>query len=167
MIAYTSDFIPRMVYKFVYSNGNDLRGYIHHSLSVFNTSDYKAEWGAKGENDPDTCLYRGYRAPHNSTEPYALSPVYWHVFAARLAFVVIFEHLVFVISLFMQFLIPDIPNELKTQIQREQLLAKEAKFQNGAVREQPEYEELLSAIRDNNKKRELNVGGSLRLFSGF
>lgn len=127
VIAYTSDFIPRMVYKFVYSDTHDLKGYIYHSLSIFNvrlslltswflsfsifclqTSDYKEEWGSKGENDPDTCQYRGYRQPHNSSEPYDLSPVYWHVFAARLAFVVIFEHLVFVITAFMQFLIPDV-----------------------------------------------------------
>jgi anoctamin-4 len=140
-----------MVYKFVYSPSYDLKGYIHHSLAIFNTSDYREEWGTKTENDPETCLYRGYRSSYNSTVPYSLSPVYWHVFAARLAFVVIFEHLVFVVTAFMQFLIPDIPNELKTQIQREQLLAKEAKFQNGADRE-PEYEELLTAIRDTNKK---------------
>ena len=149
MIAYTSDFIPRMVYKFVYSPTNDLQGYIYHSLSVFNTSDYREEWGTKNENDPDTCRYRGYRQPHNDTEPYGLSPVYWHVFAARLAFVVIFEHLVFVITAVMQFIIPDIPRELKTQMQREQLLAKEAKYQHGLNKAQ-EYDDLLSAIRDNN-----------------
>lgn len=115
VIAYTSDFIPRMVYKFVYTEAHDLRGYIYHSLSVFNTSDYKEEWGAKNENDPDTCYYRGYRMSYNATDQYDLSPVYWHVFAARLAFVVIFEHLVFVITAFMQFLIPDVsqPNEIK------------------------------------------------------
>lgn len=151
VIAYTSDFIPRMVYKYVYSPSEDLKGYIHHSLALFNTSDYREEWGKKNEDDPATCSYRGYRSSFNSTVPYSLSPVYWHVFAARLAFVVIFEHLVFVITAVMQFLIPDIPTELKTQIQREQLLAKEAKFQNGADRE-PEYEELLTAIRDTNKK---------------
>lgn len=33
VIAYTSDFIPRMVYKYVYSPHNDLSGYIVHSLS--------------------------------------------------------------------------------------------------------------------------------------
>jgi anoctamin-4 len=151
VIAYTSDFIPRMVYKFVYSDTNDLRGYIYHSLSIFNTSDYREEWGAKNENDPETCLYRGYRRPYNSTDPYGLTSVYWHVFAARLAFVVVFEHLVFIITAFMQFLIPDIPRELKTQVQRENLLAKEAKYQNGVVKAQ-EYEDLLSAIRDNNPK---------------
>jgi len=142
-----------MVYKFVYSKNNDLTGYIYHSLSTFNTSDYKEEWGAKDESDPNTCYYRGYRTAHNSTEPYDLSPVYWHVFAARLAFVVIFEHLVFIITAFMQFLIPDTPREVKTQIQREQLLAKEAKYQHGLNKAQ-EYEDLLSAIRDNNTHKQ-------------
>lgn len=33
MIAYTSDFIPRMVYKYVYSPDYTLSGYIDHSLS--------------------------------------------------------------------------------------------------------------------------------------
>lgn len=152
MIAYTSDFIPRMVYKFVYSENNDLTGYIYHSLSLFNTSDYKDEWGTKNQNDPDTCRYRGYRLPYNDTEPYGLSHVYWHVFAARLAFVVIFEHLVFIITAIMQFLIPDVPRELKTQMQREQLLAKEAKYQHGLSKETAEYDDLLSAMRENNSR---------------
>lgn len=147
-----------MVYKFVYSDSHDLTGYIHHSLSIFNTSDYKEEWGAKNENDPDICYYRGYRMPYHSSEPYDLSPVYWHVFAARLAFVVIFEHLVFVITAFMQFLIPDVPRELKTQMQREQLLAKEAKYQNGVVKAQ-EYEDLLTAIRDNGNNKTGSLAG--------
>lgn len=38
VIAYTSDFIPRMVYKYVYSETHDLKGYIYHSLSIFNVS---------------------------------------------------------------------------------------------------------------------------------
>ena len=33
VIAYTSDFIPRSVYKFVYAVNHDLHGYIDHSLS--------------------------------------------------------------------------------------------------------------------------------------
>lgn len=34
-------------------------------------------------------IYRN--GPTDSKEPYGLSPHYWHVFAARLAFVVVFE----------------------------------------------------------------------------
>lgn len=33
VIAYTSDYIPRMVYKYVYSTDSSLWGYIDHSLS--------------------------------------------------------------------------------------------------------------------------------------
>lgn len=44
------------------------------------------------EWEPDTCQYRGYRnGPDHPNDPYGLSPQYWHVFAARLAFVVVFE----------------------------------------------------------------------------
>ncbi|KAH8380272.1 hypothetical protein KR009_009759 [Drosophila setifemur] len=159
VIAYTSDFIPRMVYKFVYSETHTLAGYIEHSLSVFNTSDYKEEWGASvSEKDPDTCQYRGYRNGPKDYEPYGLSPHYWHVFAARLAFVVVFEHVVFVITGIMQFIIPDVPSEVKTQMQREQLLAKEAKYQHGIKRAQGDSQDIMSLFRDASNRN--SIAGS-------
>ncbi|XP_055534880.1 anoctamin-4 [Wyeomyia smithii] len=161
VIAYTSDFIPRMVYKYVYSPQFSLHGYIEHSLSVFNTSDYKEEWGTKTESDPDTCLYRGYRNSPTDSEQYGLSPHYWHVFAARLAFVVIFEHIVFVLTGIMQFIIPDIPVEVKTQIQREQMLAKEAKYQHGLKKSrETDYEEMLHVLREQSNNSRQGVRGS-------
>ncbi|KAH9630903.1 hypothetical protein HF086_014644 [Spodoptera exigua] len=112
VIAYTSDFIPRMVYKYVYSPDNTLAGYIDHSLSLFNTSDYQEDWGAdENEVDPPVCAYRGYRNPPDHADPYGLSPHYWHVFAARLAFVVVFEHVVFGLTGLMQLFIPDVPKK--------------------------------------------------------
>ncbi|XP_016969685.1 anoctamin-4 [Drosophila rhopaloa] len=159
VIAYTSDFIPRMVYKFVYSETHTLAGYIEHSLSIFNTSDYKEEWGASvSEKDPDTCQYRGYRNGPKDYEPYGLSPHYWHVFAARLAFVVVFEHVVFVITGIMQFIIPDVPSEVKTQMQREQLLAKEAKYQHGIKRAQGDSQDIMSLFRDASNRT--SIAGS-------
>lgn len=111
-------------------------------------------------------------------EPYGLSPHYWHVFAARLAFVVVFEvsfysklfkkvlihffnfvfnnfpqHVVFVITGIMQFIIPDIPAEVKTQMQREQLLAKEAKYQHGMKRAQGESQDLISLFREASSRQ--------------
>ncbi|KAH8315296.1 hypothetical protein KR074_005033 [Drosophila pseudoananassae] len=159
VIAYTSDFIPRMVYKFVYSETHTLAGYIEHSLSIFNTSDYKEEWGATvSEKDPDTCQYRGYRNGPKDYEPYGLSPHYWHVFAARLAFVVVFEHVVFVITGIMQFIIPDVPAEVKTQMQREQLLAKEAKYHHGIKRAQGDNQDIMSLFRDASNRT--SIAGS-------
>ncbi|EDW70666.2 anoctamin-4 isoform X2 [Drosophila virilis] len=161
VIAYTSDFIPRVVYKFVYSESHTLAGYIEHSLSIFNTSDYKEEWGAtSSERDPDTCKYRGYRNGPKDYEPYGLSPHYWHVFAARLAFVVVFEHVVFVLTGIMQFIIPDVPSEVKTQMQREQLLAKEAKYQHGIKRAQGDNQDIMSLFRDATSRTSI-AGGQM------
>lgn len=62
----------------------------------------------------------------------------------------------FVLTGIMQFLIPDVPVEIKTQIQREQLLAKEAKYQNGLKKAQDnEYNELLQSLH-----REQNADAS-------
>lgn len=55
-------------------------------------------------------LFLGYRNGPEERNPYDLSPQYWHVFAARLAFVVVFEHLVFAITGIMQYAIPDVPS---------------------------------------------------------
>ncbi|XP_044738568.1 anoctamin-4 isoform X2 [Chrysoperla carnea] len=159
VIAYTSDFIPRMVYKYKYSENFDLVGYIDASLSVFNTSHYTADMGADGGNDPPTCQYRGYRNGPDDENKYDLSPQYWHVFAARLAFVVVFEHLVFAITGIMQYVIPDIPSELKTQISREQLLAKEAKYEHGLKR-RDDSEEILNILKDNNSIKSHAFRGS-------
>ncbi|XP_049855202.1 anoctamin-4-like [Schistocerca gregaria] len=136
VIAYTSDFIPRMVYKFVYSPDNTLTGYIDFSLSEFNTSDFQKDMipdddGNPNTPPPETCQYRGYRNNATSEGPYGLSAVYWHVFAARLAFVVVFEHIVFALTGIMAYAIPDIPQEVQTQVKREKLLEKERKYEIG------------------------------------
>lgn len=91
VIAYTSDYIPRMVYKYGHSANWTLAGYIDYSLSEFNTSHYRSEWREHKASDPEVCQYRGYRNGPNDPHPYDLSSNYWHVFAARLAFVVAFE----------------------------------------------------------------------------
>lgn len=60
----------------------------------------------------------------------------------------------------MQFIIPDIPVEVKTQMQREQLLAKEAKYQHGLKKHQDkEYNDLLQSLKEqNNPSRQTNRG---------
>ena len=60
---------------------------------MFNTSDYHPGMGGDDNEEPPPpdCQYRGYRNGPDHEDKYGLSPQYWHVFAARLAFVVIFE----------------------------------------------------------------------------
>nr|XP_046480563.1 anoctamin-4-like isoform X1 [Neodiprion pinetum] len=148
VIAYTSDFIPRSVYAFGYSDSHNLTGYIDSSLSEFNTSDYREDMGSADEDpDPPTCQYRGYRNGPDHPDAYELSPHYWHVFAARLAFVVVFEHVVFALTGIMSYAIPAVPRAIATQIQRERLLAQEAKYEKGITGREDE-DELLTALRE-------------------
>ncbi|KAG5325484.1 ANO4 protein, partial [Pseudoatta argentina] len=149
VIAYTSDFIPRSVYAFVYSPTENLIGYIDSSLSEFNTSDYRDDMKSDvEEKHPETCQYRGYRnGPNDPVEPYGLSPQYWHVFAARLAFVVVFEHVVFALTGIMSYIIPAVPHSLTTQLQRERLIAQEEKYDK-EIRGKEDEDDLLSVLRD-------------------
>ncbi|XP_071573980.1 anoctamin-4 isoform X2 [Temnothorax nylanderi] len=149
VIAYTSDFIPRSVYTFVYSPTEDLVGYIDSSLSEFNTSDYRDDMKSDIDGEhPETCQYRGYRnGPDHYNDPYGLSPQYWHVFAARLAFVVVFEHVVFALTGIMSYVIPAVPHSLTTQLQRERLIAQEEKYEK-EIKGKEDEDDLLSVLRE-------------------
>ncbi|XP_026815958.1 anoctamin-5-like [Rhopalosiphum maidis] len=90
MIAFTSDLLPRYVYSQI-STGtlSSLDGYVAWSLSSKrNVTEY---YYGKLENidEPETCRYRGYGADADSEHNDYRK---WQVLAARLTFVVIFEH---------------------------------------------------------------------------
>ena len=62
---------------------------------------------------------------HFSTDPD--NPAIWmQVTAARLGFIIVFEHFVFFITGLVDFMIPDIPAHVQTAIEREKYLGKEA-----------------------------------------
>ncbi|XP_042204998.1 anoctamin-4-like isoform X1 [Homarus americanus] len=132
VISYTSDFIPRLVYMYGYSPGrNTLEGYIENTLSVFNTSEYTDEMGPENRTGwPETCRYRAYRNGPNDENPYGFNQQFWHVFTARLAFILIFEHVVFLLTGAVAMAIPDVPVEVKNQMMREKKVEKETLFKN-------------------------------------
>ncbi|KAH6923688.1 hypothetical protein HPB50_005150 [Hyalomma asiaticum] len=129
LIAYTSDFIPRMLYRMVHSKSHSLRGFVNFTLSSFDTSDFD------DETRPDNatldgvivrqCRYLDYREPPGSDSEYQLTLTYWHIFAARLFFVVVFEHVVFFITGLVAALIPDVPRSVQQRIKREQIVAQD------------------------------------------
>ncbi|RXG68775.1 hypothetical protein Avbf_05053 [Armadillidium vulgare] len=75
-----------------------------------------------------------YRNPPKSLNEYKYAPIYWHILAARLAFVVVFENIVFFIMIFVKWIIPDIPHRLKEQIRREAYLTNELIVKNELMR---------------------------------
>ncbi|XP_064396523.1 anoctamin-7-like isoform X2 [Halichondria panicea] len=71
-----------------------------------------------------TCKFRGFANAAGQDDAQSLK--YWQLQTARLAFVIVFEHMIFVIAGILAFLVPDVPQSVKNEIQREKLLAAEA-----------------------------------------
>ncbi|XP_053912431.1 anoctamin-2 [Cuculus canorus] len=122
VIAVTSDFIPRLMYQYAYSQNGTMHGFINHTLSYFNVSHLKA--GTQPENslfaqDVLFCRFKDYREPPWSKNQYEFSKQYWAVLSARLAFVILFQNLVMFLSVMVDWMIPDIPKDISEQIKKE------------------------------------------------
>ncbi|KAM3670006.1 anoctamin-9 [Ammospiza maritima maritima] len=123
VIAITSDFIPVQVYKYMYSpcmrenhtNMDCSTGYINNSLSVFHIQDFEPHTKVlpvfKGEQIKE-CRYRDYR----NADDYTYTVQFWHIFAARLAFLILFEHVALCVKLIAAWYIPDVPQRVKNKI---------------------------------------------------
>ncbi|XP_041445030.1 anoctamin 1, calcium activated chloride channel L homeolog isoform X3 [Xenopus laevis] len=126
VISFTSDFIPRLVYLYMYSPDGTMHGFVNHTLSYFNVSDFKL--GTEPSQPVDLgykvemCRYKDYREAPWSLNKYDINKDYWAVLAARLAFVIVFQNLVMFMSDFVDWIIPDIPKDISEQIHREKVL---------------------------------------------
>uniref|UniRef100_A0A8C5HD58 Anoctamin n=1 Tax=Gouania willdenowi TaxID=441366 RepID=A0A8C5HD58_GOUWI len=131
VISFTSDFIPRLVYQYIYSQTGTMHGFIDHTLSYFNVSNFKSgtvpQTSSQGEIT--FCRYKDYREPPWSAEAYQFSKQYWCVLAARLAFVILFQNLVMFLSLVVAWVIPDVPKTIVEQLKREKKLLVEVFLQ--------------------------------------
>ncbi|XP_077449412.1 anoctamin-2b isoform X2 [Stigmatopora argus] len=124
VISFTSDFIPRLVYQYMYSQSGTMHGFIDHTLSHFNVSNFKPGTAPQNSHHGDVtvCRYKDYREPPWSPDAYYFSKQYWCVLAARLAFVILFQNLVMFLSLVVAWVIPDIPKTIVEQLKREKKL---------------------------------------------
>ncbi|KAM6408232.1 anoctamin-5 isoform 1-T1 [Rhynochetos jubatus] len=125
IVAFTSDMIPRLVYYYAYSESGDspMSGYINNSLSVFQISDFPER--NKPKLNPENfviCRYRDYRYPPDHERKYLHTMQFWHILAAKLAFIIIMEHVVFIVKFFVAWMIPDVPADVKAKIKREKYL---------------------------------------------
>ncbi|NWU96482.1 ANO5 protein, partial [Upupa epops] len=125
IVAFTSDMIPRLVYYYAYSENENspMSGYINNSLSVFQISDFHLE--NKPKENPENliiCRYRDYRYPPDHEKKYTHTMQFWHILAAKLAFIIIMEHVVFIVKFFVAWMIPDVPADVKAKIKREKYL---------------------------------------------
>ncbi|XP_022914526.2 anoctamin-1-like [Onthophagus taurus] len=147
IIAFSSNFIPKLVYTIKLNRNHTESGFLEHSLAYFNVNDFP-NTTAPLENflNVTTCRYPEYRNPPWHSQKYKRPVEYWHVLAARLAFIVIYQNLVNVIITAIQYAIPDVSRKLRDRIKREAF-----KINETIVKHEMEYR-----LRTRNKK-----GGSV------
>ncbi|MXQ90517.1 hypothetical protein E5288_WYG016344 [Bos mutus] len=152
VISFTSDFIPRLVYLYMYSENGTMHGFVNHTLSSFNVSDFQ---NGTAPNDPldlgyevQICRYKDYREPPWSEHKYDISKDFWAVLAARLAFVIVFQNLVMFMSDFVDWVIPDIPKDISQQIHKEKVLMVEL-----FMREEQGKQQLLDTWMEKDRKK--------------
>lgn len=73
VISFTSDFIPRLVYLYMYSKNGTMHGFVNHTLSSFNVSDFQ---NGTAPNDPLDLGYEVQICRYCSLLPSLKSHVY-------------------------------------------------------------------------------------------
>ncbi|XP_028916825.1 anoctamin-1 isoform X2 [Ornithorhynchus anatinus] len=164
VISFTSDFIPRLVYLYMYSENGTMHGFVNHTLSSFNVSDFQK---GTAPNDPmdlgyevQICRYKDYREPPWSENKYDISKDFWAVLAARLAFVIVFQNLVMFMSDFVDWIIPDIPKDISQQIHKEKVLMVEL-----FMKEEQGKQQMLETWKDMDKRNSENCNNHSPKFS--
>uniref|UniRef100_A0A8D0SWR6 Anoctamin n=1 Tax=Sus scrofa TaxID=9823 RepID=A0A8D0SWR6_PIG len=124
IVAFTSDMIPRLVYYYAYSTETmqPMKGYVNNSLSTFLIADFPNYTVPSEKRDFTTCRYRDYRNPPDHEDKYFHNMQYWHVLAAKMTFIIIMEHVVFLMKFLLAWMIPDVPKDVLERIKREKLM---------------------------------------------
>ncbi|KAI4803052.1 hypothetical protein KUCAC02_006611 [Chaenocephalus aceratus] len=154
VISFTSDFIPRLVYQYMFSETGTMHGFIDHTLSYFNVSHFKHGTAPQNIEQADitVCRYKDYREPPWSPDAYTISKQYWCVLAARLAFVILFQNLVMFLSLVVAWGIPDVPKTIVEQFKREKKLLVDV-----FLREEKEKFQLIQSLFSKDATHQLST----------
>ncbi|NWT03483.1 ANO6 protein, partial [Mionectes macconnelli] len=141
IIAFTSDMIPRLVYYWSFSvppygshSSHTMKGYINSTLSVFSISDFKnaSKPFSPWFGNQTTCrqVYRDLRYPPGHQHQYEHNIYYWHVIAAKLAFIIVMEHVIYFVKFIISYAIPDVSEKTKSKVKREKYLTQKLLHEN-------------------------------------
>ncbi|RZC38654.1 Anoctamin domain containing protein, partial [Asbolus verrucosus] len=125
MLAFTSNFVAREIYKF--QHDNSLVGYIESTLSLYDMKDAHSTTIAT-YNNSTLCYYKSLSYPPDHPEKYKLRPQYWYEVGMRLLCVIVFEHLIWVSNGMLSYFIPDVPQQVKQKLHHEQILERDLKL---------------------------------------
>ncbi|XP_031159665.1 anoctamin-7 isoform X3 [Sander lucioperca] len=117
LIAFTSSFLPRLYYS--YTRDSTLSGFINFTLAT-------SPRNYSGKDPP--CRYRGFMDQDGK-----YLPEFFHLLAIRLAFIIVFEHVVFSVGRLIDLMVPDVPEDVEVKIKREHYMAKNALAENQSL----------------------------------
>ncbi|KAM4743800.1 anoctamin-9 isoform 2-T2 [Anableps anableps] len=126
VIGISSDFIPRLVYRYHYgpcANGSTsthcMQGYINDTLSIafMKTDIIPHEFILPTQRD----LFNFTRCRDYRNQDYSLTSQFWLVLAIRFAFIVLFEHVVVVCKFIAAWFVPDNPIRVKNHRLKDKL----------------------------------------------
>ncbi|XP_056596435.1 anoctamin-9 [Triplophysa dalaica] len=158
VIGISSDFIPRLVYQYYYgpcATGNDsgidcLEGYIIHTLSTANISDERVrqdfslkQMVTNNGIHVTHCSYRDYR----SNEDFSLTNQFWVILAARLVFIILFEHVVVIFKCVASWFVPNSPLDVRN----ERLLDKLSRLKE-ELRAQRSHKDTFTKLNEHDNK---------------
>ncbi|KAK9745690.1 Calcium-activated chloride channel [Popillia japonica] len=107
VIAFSSTFIPRLIYRL--HNDSNLDGYINNTLSVFNTNDYERTPDANYTTNITICYYHGRRDD------------FFYQLLGQLAFVLVFEHVIVLIKVLLMSTIREVPRFVKARLRTQKI----------------------------------------------
>ncbi|KAL1509670.1 hypothetical protein ABEB36_004376 [Hypothenemus hampei] len=135
IIAFSSNFIPQLVYMMKVNPNHSDQGFLNFSLAYFNTSDFKPGTAPESPSfNVSICRYAEFRNPPEDLHKYKRPLIYWHILAARLAFVVVYQNLVGFIVTVVEWIIPDVSRKLNDRIKREAYKVNEIIIKNETER---------------------------------
>jgi len=126
VLSFSSEFIPRLVYQYQFSEDGSMKGYTNWSLSLFNVSHFKDFERPKfsvGFENITHCRYHGH---HNSDYPYDHNTTHYKILSLRLLFAFVFQWIVTAATRVVAWIIPDTPKEIDLSMKREAYLNREA-----------------------------------------
>ncbi|CAH8629126.1 unnamed protein product [Schistosoma rodhaini] len=110
IIAFTTQFIDRCVYRYTYSPDGTMKGFVNFTLSYMSTTRFDVP------TNETYCRYDSYRSPPWSSEPYVFTSIYYHVLAAKFIFVFTFETIATILTNVIMAAVPDVPKRVRRKI---------------------------------------------------
>lgn len=127
IIAFGSDFVPRLVYRSYWSPDGSLAGYVNSSLSLADVADFEEGTAPVRTRWPELqqCRYADWRNGPRGQRAYERNDRYYTVLAFRLLFVLCFENAVALVMMAVGWCLPKVSVRLREQIKREAFLTNE------------------------------------------